>query len=148
MERPLRRARIAPYAALLLAGSFLAGCEHRTEPRDTPETAAAAPAWIRTECYLGMNIPGGGQVSAAEWQAFLDSEVTPRFREGLTVFEASGQYLGQDGKLVREPTKVLLVLHPDGAEHRARVDAVAAAYKKRFKQESVLIVRTRAQVSF
>lgn len=146
--RSVFRARVASYAALLLAGSFLAGCERRTEPRDPPEAAATAPAWIRTECYLGMNMPGGGQVSAAEWQDFLDTEVTPRFREGLTVFDARGQYLGQDGKLVREPSKVLLVLHPDGAEHRARAEAIAAAYKKRFKQESVLIVRTRAQVSF
>ncbi|GMV81184.1 MAG: hypothetical protein AMXMBFR7_23680 [Planctomycetota bacterium] len=146
MKRPLSRARVAFYAAIVLAGSFLAGCKHRAEPRNPPE--AAEPAWVRTECYMGMNIPGGGQVSTAEWKAFLDTEVTPRFREGLTVFDASGQYLGQDGKLVREPSKVLLVLHPDGDEHRARVDAIAAAYKKRFKQESVFIVRTRAQVSF
>ncbi|PCO16625.1 hypothetical protein CQA18_26060, partial [Enterobacter hormaechei] len=34
------------------------------------------------------------RISAAEWQTFVDSQVTPRFKDGLTVFDAKGQWLG------------------------------------------------------
>ena len=32
-------------------------------------------------------ITGGGEVSEAEFQKFLDREITPRFPDGLTVYE-------------------------------------------------------------
>jgi hypothetical protein len=35
----------------------------------------------------------GSLVSSEQWQQFLDRHITPRFPEGLTVIEASGQYL-------------------------------------------------------
>jgi hypothetical protein len=33
----------------------------------------------------------GKDITAEEWQQFVDRDVTPRFRDGLTVFDAHGQ---------------------------------------------------------
>ena len=46
-------------------------------------------------------ITGGGEVSEAEFQKFLDREITPRFPDGLTVYEADGQFLDSTGTLIR-----------------------------------------------
>jgi len=36
-------------------------------------------------------------VSEEDWQRFLNVEVTPRFPDGLTVYDVYGQYRGSDG---------------------------------------------------
>ena len=41
--------------------------------------------WSRTELFFGTAIKGGGVVTDEQFRAFLDSEITPRFPEGLTV---------------------------------------------------------------
>ena len=43
-----------------------------------------------------------GSVSELEWQIFLRDEVTKRFPDGLTVWEAEGQWLSPAGSIDRE----------------------------------------------
>ena len=87
-------------------------------------------------------------VSEEAWRAFLADEVTPRFPDGLTVLDAAGQWREGSGAIVRERTKLLLVLAPPGAEAMQRTDEIAEAYKQAFGQSSVLRVVTEACVSF
>ncbi|MCZ7647716.1 MAG: DUF3574 domain-containing protein [Planctomycetota bacterium] len=144
-----RRARLA--AAVLLLPVLALGCkdDRGREVQPAPVQApAAGKAWVRTECYFGLNVPAGGRVSDADWQGFLDAEITPRFRDGLTVLDAYGQYLAQDGRLAREPSKLLILFHPPSAEADARLRAIVDAYKRRFRQESVLVARMPAEVRF
>jgi hypothetical protein len=61
-----------------------------------------------------------------------------RFPNGLTVWEADGQWKGQDGAIGHEKSKVLLLVHPDTEAARAAVQTVIATYRKTFEQESVL----------
>ena len=76
-------------------------------------------------------------VSELEWQQFLRDEVTPRFPQGLTVWEAPGHWQGQGG-IGHETTKVLLLVHADTTAARGSVQTVIARYRKAFGQESVL----------
>jgi len=99
------------------------------------------------ELYFGRSIPGGGQVSDENWQRFLDEEVTPRFPDGLTVQDASGQWRGQGG-IVREPSKRLVVVLPGTPGGEAKLAAIRTAYRTRFHQESVLLFETRGCGSF
>lgn len=92
--------------------------------------------------YVGTAIPAGGVVSDADWQQFLREEVTPRF-PGFTHWETHGSW-----KNVPEEGHVLQITHPESAEAEAAVAAIAAAYKKRFAQESVMRVRAVASVQF
>ena len=105
-------------------------------------------ALVRDVLYFGRNRPDGGQVSDADWQAFLDEVVTPRFPGGLTVVEATGQWKGQSGQVERERAEVVTVLHAGDAPARRAVEEIAAEYKRRFQQEAVLRERTTACTHF
>ena len=69
---------------------------------------------------------------------FLRDEVTPRFPEGLTVWDADGQWKAAEGTIAHERTKVLLLVHGDTPRAKEGVQAVIARYRKTFEQESVL----------
>ncbi|MEJ8854946.1 DUF3574 domain-containing protein [Variovorax robiniae] len=102
---------------------------------------------IQDTLYFGAAKPDG-TVTAAEWSTFLATIVTPRFPQGLTVSQASGQWRGADGSIVQESTRVLQLVHPDDAPSEQSVAEISAAYKSRFQQEAVLRVRTRTCISF
>src|SRR3954471_21993357 len=96
--------------------------------------SASAPQ-LRTTLYFGLARPKGS-VSELEWQMFLRDEVTSRFPQGLTVWEAEGQWKGADGAIGHERTKVLLLVHPDTAAARESVQMLMTRYRKTFDQES------------
>lgn len=98
---------------------------------------------VRIEILCGMGRPGGETVSEAEWQGFLDREVTPRFPEGITVLAGEGRWKG--GK---EPSRMLLLVLEDRAEVRAAARAVADAYKRAFGQEAVLLLESGTSAEF
>ena len=111
----------------------------------------ASSAHARTACPVGLHPArsvelffgqevGGHMLSDAEWAAFLDTEVTPRFPDGLTVWQAQGQWRPPGGVLAREPSRVMLIELTGAGDERARLDAVIEAYKTRYHQKSVLLV--------
>ncbi|WP_238578574.1 DUF3574 domain-containing protein [Inquilinus limosus] len=102
---------------------------------------------LQAELLFGRSIEGRANVSDAQWSDFLGREVTPRFPDGLTVFEASGQW--RDGEtIVREPSFVVLILAPHAPDTLARLAEIRAAYKSRFRQQSVGLALAPACVDF
>ena len=98
---------------------------------------------------FGRNIGGKLGVTEALWRQFLAREVTPRFPDGLTVFDTSGQWRDAKTKaVVREPSKIVRIIMPADAAASEKIDAIAAAYKSQFHQDSVGIVTRPACVSF
>ena len=98
--------------------------------------------------YFGRSIGDTAVVSDSAWARFLREVVTPRFPEGLTVWDARGQWQGHDGTVQREGTFVLELVHVLDRDGESRVEAVIAEYKRRFAQQSVLRVVTAARASF
>jgi len=131
-------------SVVILAALLAAGCA----PRDVVTGGAGLRPMLRTELYFGMSMPGGKAVSEAEWAAFLDAHVTPKFRDGLTVIDASGQCLSDSGEVVREQAKVLVVVHGDTPQSRIDIYNIISAYKRQFRQKSVLRVTEPVGVSF
>ena len=125
------------FSLILVATALLTGCQ-------TP----ARQAWVRSEIYFGQSIPGGESIAPADWQAFLEETVTPQFPSGLTVYDTSGQWRNAAGHTDREPSKVLVLLHPPDHELESRIDAIRAEYCRRFKQEAVLKVTSKVLVAF
>jgi hypothetical protein len=130
----------------LLSGVFSTGVllgaalDARSDARPAAAEAACGQAsapQLRTTLYFGLSRPKGS-VSELEWQVFLRDEVTPRFPEGLTVWDAAGQWKGPEGAIGHERTKVLLLVHGDTPKAREGVQAVIGSYRKTFEQESVL----------
>ncbi len=92
--------------------------------------------------------PHATAISEQDWQEFLDSEVTPKFASGLTVISALGQWRNALGHMDREPSKVLVLLHPPNKETEATIDQVRSQYCARFNQEAVMKITSPAQVAF
>jgi len=135
-------------AALIVVGAMGAGSAA------TPATAAGAGAcrtplerWTEIGLYFGRDVAGVGEVSERQFRNFLAAEVTPRFPDGLSVLDAAGQF--RDGRrIVRERTKLVILLVPKPAEVARKVAAIVEAYKTRFRQQSVLHTETAVCLSF
>ncbi|MEP7363897.1 MAG: DUF3574 domain-containing protein [Acidobacteriota bacterium] len=115
-----------------------------TVPR--PTGGAPAPAspcgpqgrpYTRTTLYFGLTA-GQAAITESDWKSFLSDAVTPKFPEGLTVWEAKGQWRRPDGKITRERAKVLLLVHEDTPSVRESLSSVIDTYKQAFHQDSVL----------
>jgi len=92
---------------------------------------------------------GRGKASDTRWRQFLAREVTPRFPDGLTVYEATGQWRDpQRQVVVRERSRVLRIIIAADEPANDKIAAVAEAYKNQFAQKSVGIVTRPACVSF
>jgi len=97
--------------------------------------------------YFGTATPSGS-VSADDWRRFIDTEATPRFRDGLSFWPVTGQWESGIGTLVREESYALMLVHPESTAAEAEVASIINAYKTRFRQESVLRLSGRSCVSF
>jgi hypothetical protein len=142
----LRRVFFATLLATLLFSA--SGCRH--EELGFAPAAVQVPAqteFIKTELYFGLSKPGG-IVSEDEWGRFVDQQITPAFKEGLTILDAHGQWQNDKGSVIKEGTKLLILIHKPDREKSAAIEAIINQYKKQFQQESVLRVTTPAGVSF
>ncbi|MGE5767111.1 MAG: DUF3574 domain-containing protein [Bacteroidota bacterium] len=138
------------FASVLLAVALTTGAMSAgAGPAAAADCAAGAFPMARLELYFGTQRPGGAPVTDAEWAAFLDEEVTPRFPDGLTVLTGNGQWRNSKGVVTKETSAVLVILYEPSAEKEAAIEDIRAAYKDRFDQESVMRVDGPTQcVSF
>ena len=105
-----------------LTGSIVACVLVLAAAAQAQETACRDPykPMLRVELFFGRNIGGRHSVSERQWAQFLKREITPRFTVGLTVIEAQGQWRScERGTLVREPSKIVVIVTDDDASARA-----------------------------
>jgi hypothetical protein len=115
-----------------LAGALIGAALAVSLPANANDCRAPLSRAYQIELYFGRSLPGGGSVSDWQFRKFLAEIVTPRFPDGLTVIDAEGQFRPQGGSLVRERTKLLILLVPKASAVDSKVEAVIAAYKRRF----------------
>jgi hypothetical protein len=132
-----RWASIAAASLLLLAPAIgvdaePATCGHSQEPR------------IIVQLLFGRGNGDRGGITQADWSGFVANELTPRFPDGFTVIDSTGQWLNpQQGAIIKEDSKVVEIVLPSDTYDAAKIDAVIDAYKHQFKVLSVgLIVQT------
>ncbi len=102
----------------------------------------------RTELFFGLSRAGGPDVTEEEFQHFVDTEVTPRFPDGLTLLGGKGQFKDSAGTIVQEGAKLLVLLYRFDQESNRAVEEIRDEYKEDFQQESVLRVDEQTCVSF
>jgi hypothetical protein len=137
--------RLPACYALSLLALLLAAC---TAP-PAPCTFTGAVPSVTVQLLFGRHLKSGGEISDADWQDFLAHEITPRFPDGLTVFDAHGQWRDvTTGKPIAETTEVVeIVTAPDGAGWRM-IDEIRTRYRARFAQDSVGVVASDSCASF
>jgi hypothetical protein len=124
---------------------FLAGCS-ATGPRCT---GLPGEPQVTVQLLFGRSLKGGGVVDDAAWQDFLARSVTPRFPDGLTVLNGSGQWRQRTTeKIISEPSTVVEIVADESPEVFHRLDAIRAEYRQRFNQESVGLVVNESCASF
>jgi hypothetical protein len=120
----------------------------RAQLPETSDTNAKQTNLLKDELYFGLTKPGGEPVSEAEWQEFVSAVITPRFREGLTVLDGSGQFLNSSGILIRENSKIVILIYESSPEKNQAINEIIETYKRTFQQESVLRATSEVKVSF
>jgi hypothetical protein len=83
----------------------------------------------RTELFFGLSRANGPDVTEEEFQHFVDTEVTPRFPDGLTLLTCRGQFKDSTGTIIQEGSKVLILLYPFSATSHQAVEEIRKAYK-------------------
>ena len=140
-------------AGLLLLFSIPCGAQTAANAKLHGDAAHPAHAqhWVDTRLYFGLgpaDNPAKG-VSEAQWRAFLDKEVTPRFPAGLSVMDIYGQWQGKgEAQPERIRSKVLIIDYAATRENGEKIDAIRAAWKKMTGDQSVMKVTESADVSF
>jgi hypothetical protein len=145
----MRQARNLPLAAALLValglGLFVV---YREFAPAVTGCRAGSGHMERIELLFGMGRKGGGEIGEEEWRAFLDTEVTPRFSDGLTALTGYGQWRNASGAIAKETSRVLLIWARPDAVNNQKIETIRAAWKARFSQESVMRVDETSCVSF
>lgn len=112
------------------------------------KTACTGERWLESTLYLGRTM-SREPVSDEAWQAFVESDVTPRFPAGFTFLNGHGAWKNaQLGKTIYEKSTLLIILHPDTDQDRSKVQAMAEAYRTTFNQEAVLKSHKKVCVEF
>lgn len=132
-------------AVILAASAAAASASAAPPPRACPDGMKAATT---AELFFGRNVGWAGEVSEAQWRSFLDAEVTPRFPDGLSVGDVYSQWRSPAGAFVRQNAKALFIVLAGRPDEQQRLGLVRDAYRKRFHQQSVLLVEERACVSY
>ena len=116
---------------------------------DQRPTAASAEVWARTELYFGTNKSDNTEVTDAQFQDFIDHEVTTRFPDGLTLLTGIGQFRNSAGVFIRERSHVLILFYPvQTRDANKKIQDIRGAYKRYFAQESVLRADSLSLISF
>jgi hypothetical protein len=124
----------------------VAGCAPAGAPSCTWMDGAPA---VTVQLLFGRTRPGGDVVSDPEWRDFLAAVVTPRFPDGLTVLQGSGQWRSSaTGRIATEPSTVVEIVAPRQPDLARRLQEVRDAYRTRFKQESVGLVTQASCAAF
>jgi hypothetical protein len=124
--------------AIIAALMIMAASDARAQ---LPTCPAPAKPMLHAELLFGRNIGGRLGVSERQWARYLARELTPRFPDGLSVIDAAGQWRDAErGVVVREPSKIVVIVMADETAARERLAAAAAVYKQRFKQQSVAVL--------
>jgi hypothetical protein len=146
----MRRYDVGPWiAAALLLGLTSCTSTLRVPAPDIPsDSLAYGDIAMQTDLYFGLSRSDGGMVSENEWRGFLDSTITPRFPDGLTVLDVRGQWRGADGRIITEPSKVVILIHPANTLRDGAIEEIRELYRKRFMQESVMRISRYVWVKF
>ena len=115
---------------------------------DAPACPVGQEPMRTAQLFFGQNIGAKPGVSDAAFRKFVDEELTPRFPAGLTVLDGGGQWKGSEDKLIREASKVVVLVLPNNGEDSRKLNEARKAYTQRFHQESVLLITQAACVDF
>jgi hypothetical protein len=104
--------------------------------------------WYSTEIYFGRNRSNGGEVSEQQFHEFLVKKVTPAFPAGMTVYEAYGQMQHRNGEIVKQKTKVVVLVHKNSKADDDAIKNIITAYRSEFGKPQVMLLTKQVKPTF
>ncbi len=132
-----RRTGVLATVAALAACAFILSCSSQAQTNPCPD---GTDPYTEYRLFFGRGSADNPRaVSDEAWSKFLEDTITVEFPDGLTVLDAYGQYTDTATKrLIKEDTKLLIILVPPDADSTPGIDRIVEEYKSRFAQQGVL----------
>ena len=96
-------------------------------------------AYHKVELYFGLTA-NGKKITQKKWQQFVAGYITSAFPEGLTIVNAYGQWRTDEGAVLKEGSRIVILVCRRNAASEEKIAKIKDEYKKRFNQQSVLEV--------
>lgn len=141
--------KVQQFLMSVAAALLLGGCGGGSVADPSACKFPGAKSMLVAELAFGRNVKGGPGVSDADWAEFQRETLSQQFPDGLTVLDALGQWSDPRAKrMVSEPSKFVFLAAPDTQATLQSLRSVTDAYKRRFGQESVMVVVNPRCVAF
>ena len=141
-----RTAGVFTIVAALAICALILSCSSEAQTNPCPD---GTEPYTEYRLFFGRGDENNRRVVSDEaWEGFLEDTITVEFPAGLTVLDAYGQHTDSSGTLIKEDTKVLIILVPSGVDSSSGIDKVIEEYKQRFSQQGVLREVKSTCVSF
>ncbi len=126
---------LAAVAVLVVCASMLS-CSSEAQTNPCPD---GTEPYTEYRLFFGRGDADNRQVvTDKDWDKFLEDTITAEFPDGLTILDAYGQYTDSDEVLIKEDTKVLIILVPLDDGSASGIDRIIEEYKRRFIRPAVL----------
>ena len=135
------RQRTVQMVWVVLAMSLVAGaCDNARGAEPATAVVTAPSEWVKTEIYFGRDLPGGKEITKGAWADFMDKVLSRHFPKGLTVYEAYGQMQHADGRIEKQSTWVVAIVHPKNLAIDKAIQEIIDAFRKQFNKAQVVHV--------
>lgn len=115
---------------------------------ESTEYEAKSNHWFSTEIYFGRRISAGGEISERQFADFLLNQVTPAFPTGMTVYDAYGQMQRRNGEIVKQKTKVVVLVHRNAKADEDAINKIIGAYRSGFGNPQVMLLTKEVKPQF
>jgi hypothetical protein len=104
--------------------------------------------WFSTEIYFGRHFATRAEISEHQFAEFLSHHVTPAFPAGMTVYDAYGQMQHSSGEIVKQKTKVVVLVHQNSKADDDAINKIIAAYRSMFGNPQVMLLTKQVNPVF
>lgn len=115
---------------------------------ESTKSEAQSTQWFSTEIYFGRHFSAKGEITDQQFAEFLSLQVTPAFPAGMTVYDAYGQMRHSNGEIIKQKTKVVVLVHQNSKADDDAINKIIAAYRSKFANPQVMLLTRQVKSVF
>ena len=115
---------------------------------ESTEHEVKSDQWFSTELYFGRHFATRAEISEHQFAEFLSHHVTPAFPAGMTVYDAYGQMQHSSGEIVKQKTKVVVLVHQNSKADDDAINKIITTYRSKFGNPQVMLLTKQVKPVF
>jgi len=104
--------------------------------------------WFSTEIYFGRHFSARAEISEQQFAEFLSYHVTTAFPAGMTVYDAYGQMQHSSGEIVKQKTKVVVLVHKNSKADDDAINKIITTYRSKFGNPQIMLLTKQVKPMF